>query len=225
MAKPDISTKRIAISKANAQMFGFVAAAVFIGIFCLFASKAVWDSNLYRAKVISAKQKAQKQLEKNVESYASLKESYNDFDKKNPNALNGNRDGGGDNDGTNSKLVLDALPSQYDFPALASSIEKIMADRSLKVSSISGTDDQINQQSNLSSESPKEVEIPFSFSISNANYGSVQQMVNALQLSIRPIVIDTMNISGGNDNMTVTITAHTYYQPAKNLDIKKQVVK
>lgn len=225
MAKPNISTKKIAISKANAQMVIVLAVACFITIFCLFASKAVWDHNSYQAKVIDAKQKANDQLDKNIEAYDELKNSYSKFDAKQTNVIEGNKDGTGDNDGSNSKIILDALPSTYDFPALASSIEKIMTDRGLKVGSITGTDDQINQQANVSSNVPKAVPIPFSFSIDGANYGSVQELIKALQLSIRPIVIDTMNFSGGNNNMTVTVTAHTYYQPSKNLNVTKKVIK
>lgn len=220
-----ISTKKIAISKANAQMVGFIAAACFVSIFCLFASKAVWDANFYRAKVVSKKQKAHDQLEKNIQNYDSLKGSYDDFNNRDPNAIGGSKNGGNDNDGTNSKLILDALPSTYDFPALASSIEKIMADRSLKVANISGTDDQVNQQSNTSSEAPKEVPIPFSFTINNANYTSVQQLVSALQKSIRPIVIDTLTVNGGGQDMTIIVNAHTFYQPAKNLNVKQELVK
>lgn len=225
MAVTEISTKRVAISKANAQTVAFVAGACFISIFCLFAAKSVWDHNMYQAKVISAKSKARNQLSKNIDAYESLKQSYDDFDSKSNNAIGGVKDGAGDNDGPNSKIILDALPSQYDFPALTSSIEKIMSDRGLTVGSITGTDDQVNQQNNLSSSSPKEVQIPFSFTINNASYESVQKMVGALQQSIRPIVIDTLNISGGNNNMTVTVTAHTFFQPAKNLNVTTKVVK
>ena len=225
MANKNITSKKVAISKSNAQVVTVVAVACFISVFCLFASKAVWDSNTYKAKVISVKQKAHNQLSQNVKSYDSLKASYEDFDNKPTNSIGGNRDGTGDNDGTNSKIILDALPSSYDFPALASSIEKIMADRSLKVGSITGVDDQVAQASNSSSSAPQAVPIPFSFTINNASYDSVQKLMDALGHSIRPIVVDTLNVSGGNNNMTITVTAHTFYQPAKNLDIKKQVVK
>lgn len=225
MAKKNITTKRVAISKANAQMVAIVAAACFISVFCLFAAKAVWSQDTYRAKVIKAKETAHKQLSTNVKTYSQLKQSYEKFDNTTTNAIGGNKDGGGDNDGSNSKIILDALPSTYDFPALASSIEKIMSDRGLKVTGITGTDDQVSQQTNASSNEPKTVVIPFSFTVDSADYGSVQKLVTALEHSIRPIVIDNLSLSGSNSKMTITVSAHTYYQPAKNLNIKKQVVK
>lgn len=225
MAKQEITTKKIAISKANAQMFVAIMVTCFITVFCLIASKSVWSHNVYLAKVISAKQKARTQLSDNLKSYEQLKEAYNDFESKDKNAIGGSRTGTGDNDGPNSKIVLDSLPSTYDFPALASSIEKIITDRGLKVSGITGTDDQVNQESNLSSSSPSPIPIPFSFTVDGANYASLQQVISALQLSIRPIVIDSINITGGGNQMTATVSAHTYYQPSKNIKIKMQDVK
>jgi hypothetical protein len=226
MAKtPQISTKRLAITKANAQMVGIVAIAAFITIFCLVASKAVFSQNRYQARVITAKEKAHKQLEQNIDTFSNLQTAYKAFDSTSTNVIGGNTNGTGDNDGSNSKIILDALPSTYDFPALTSSIEKVLADNNLKVTDITGTDDQLNQQGNSSSPTPKPVEMPFSFTVTNANYNSIGQLVTRLQQSIRPIQIDSIELSGGVNDMTATINAHTYYQPAKSVKITKQVVK
>jgi hypothetical protein len=225
MAAPKLSTKRLAISKSNAQMVAVVAVASFVTIFCLVACKTVFSQNRYQSKVISAKEKAHKQLQANLKAYGSLSTSYKIFDTKNPNVLGGNINGTGDNDGPNSKLILDALPSTYDFPALTSSIEKILADRGLRVGSITGTDDQVNQQSNPSSPTPQPVAIPFSFTVEGANYAALSQLTDALQHSIRPIQIQTIDLSGGANDMKATYTAQTYYQPAKSLKIEKKVVK
>ncbi|HVI60768.1 MAG TPA: hypothetical protein VM535_01285, partial [Candidatus Saccharimonadales bacterium] len=191
----------------------------------LFASKAVFSQTRYQARVISAKEKAHHQLEDNLDTYNKLAIGYKAFNSASPNVIGGNKDGTGQNDGPNSKIILDALPSSYDFPALTSSIEKILADSNLKVTSITGTDDQLNQQGNTSSPSPKPVEIPFSFTVANANYASVSKLVDRLQHSIRPIQIDSIDLSGGVNDMTVTVNAHTYYQPAKNVTITEKVVK
>lgn len=223
--KTMISTKRLAISKTNAQMVAIVGVASFVTVFSLVASKAVFSQNRYQARVTSAKQKAHSQLQQNIQNYGQLSDAYNKFNSATPNVIGGNAGGKGDNDGPNSKIILDALPSTYDFPALTSSVEKILASSGLKVSSITGTDDQVNQQGNTSSPSPQPVSMPFSFTVSNANYAAVSKLINTLQLSIRPIQIDSMELSGGNNDMTVTVNAHTYYQPAKSVTITKQVVK
>lgn len=224
MAKA-VSTKHVAIDKTNAQLVAIVAVAAFVTVFCLVAARAVWSQTRYQAKVVSAKEKANQQLKKNVTAFNSLVGAYNDFDKQPVNVIGGNAKGSGDNDGSNSKIILDALPSNYDFPALTSSVEKIITDQGLTVSSITGTDDQLNQQSNLSSPTPTAVTMPFSFTVSNANYASVSKLVDRLQKSIRPIQVDTLVISGGANNMTVSVSAHTYYQPAKSVSVVKKVVK
>jgi len=225
MAKINVTSKHIAIDKANAQIVGIVAAAAFISIFSLVAAKAVWSQNAYNSRVISAKEKAHQQLQKNLKAVNDLVVSYKAFDGTATNVIGGNAKGTGDNDGSNSKIILDALPPAYDFPALTSSLEKILTDRGLKISAMNGTDDQLNQQSNTSSPNPVPVPIPFTFTVSDANYASIQQLAQALQSSIRPIAIDTLDISGGTSNMSVTVTAHTYYQPAKSLKINTRMVK
>lgn len=225
MPKLHLSSKRTAISRANAQMVIVVAAASFVTVFSLVASKTVLSQNAYQSRVVKAKETAHQQLSKNITAANSLVASYNDFVSADTNSIGGLTKGTGDKDGDNAKIILDALPSSYDFPALASSLEKILTSQSLKVGSITGTDDQVNQEANISSPDPQAVPIPFSFTVSNANYGSVQQLVSTLEASIRPIQLDSLTLTGASSSMQVTVTAHTYYQPAKNLQIKKQVVK
>ena len=225
MIKPDLSTKRLAISKANAQMVGVVAAAAFVTVFCLIASKSVFSQNQYQGRVTEAKEVAHKQLQQNLAAFDSLVASYKQFDGKGTNVIGGTKNGNGDNDGSNSKIILDSLPSSYDFPALTSSIEKILNDRHLTVANISGTDDQLNQQGNQASATPQATPIPFTLGIKNANYASVQDLVKALQASIRPVQIDSLDLTGGASDMTLTVSAHTYYQPGKSVDISTKVVK
>jgi hypothetical protein len=223
--KLEASTKRLAISKANAQMVAVVAIACFVTIFSLFAAKAVLSQNSYRSKVISAKEKANDQLETNIAAFTSLSSSYKAFDNATTNVIGGLSSGTGDNDGPNSKIILDALPTTYDFPALTASLEKILDQRSFNVTSVSGTDDQVNQQGNISSVKPEPVEIPFSFTVENANYNAIKDLMSALGKSIRPIAVDAVDVTGSSDDLTVTVTAHTYYQPAKLLTIEKKTIK
>jgi len=225
MAKSEVSSKRVAIDKASAQMVAIIAASAFVTVFCLMASKQVLSQNQYNSRVMSAKQKAYNQLQDNINAFDDLQKSYKAFNSTSTNVIGGLADGTGDNDGSNSKIILNALPSTYDFPALTSSLEKMMTDRGLKVSSITGTDDQVNQQGNTESSSPEPVEIPFTFTITGANYKAVNELFKALQSSIRPFQVDKVDISGGENNMTVTVEAHTYFQPARSIQPTTKVVK
>lgn len=223
MANAAILTKRMAINKANTQMVIAVAAASFVTIFCLVASRAVLSQNAYQSRVTTAKEKANTQLKNNISAYSQLAQSYQAFVSKPTNIIGGNTNGSGDRDGDNAKIILDALPSSYDFPALTSSLAKIL--KGYNVSGITGTDDQVNQQINTSSGSPQPVSMPFSFSVDNLSYSSVGQLINTLQQSIRPLQIDSINLSGAAGSMTLTVNAHTDYQPGKSVSITKQVVK
>lgn len=222
---PETSLKRVAISKANAQIVIVVSVASFVTIFCLFAAKALFSQNSYQARVISAKEKAHKQLQTNLQNFTKLSASYTTFNSQNPNVIGGHSNGNSQNDGSNSQIILDALPDTYDFPALTSAVENVLTGAGLKVTSLTGTDDELNQQSNTSSPNPQAVSMPFSFTVDSASYSSVSRLIAKLQSSIRPIQIDTLELSGGTNNMTLTVSAHTYYQPSKAVSITQKEVK
>ena len=225
MVKNKQLSKRMIINKTNAQMVAIVAVASFVTVFCLLAANTVWSQNQYQARVTTVKEQAHKRLQEDVTAYQGLINHYQAFVSTATNVIGGVPSGTGDRDGDNAKIILDALPPSYDFPALVSTLAKVLADHNFKTTNISGTDDQISQQSNLSSPNPQPVSMPFSFTVSNTNYSSIGQLITTLQQSIRPIQIDSLDLSGGANTMTATVNAHTYYQPSKNLSITKKVVK
>jgi predicted component of type VI protein secretion system len=57
------------------------------------------------------------------------------------------------------------------------------------------------------------------------NYASIQKVVKAFEKSIRPIQVQTLQLTGSDQKMQMNITAQTYYQPEKTLNIKTEVVK
>src|SRR5689334_22008086 len=125
MATP-LSTKRIQVSKATATIVGTIAAAAFIAVFSLIASQALLSQRAYQSRVIAGKEKAKKQLEDNIKAVNVLSTQYKAFIGTSQNIIGGNPSGSGERDGDNARIVLDALPSKYDFPALAASLEKIL---------------------------------------------------------------------------------------------------
>ncbi len=223
MAKVKISAKQLQIDKANTQMVLAVAIASFVVIFSLVASKALLSQHSYQKRVIKEKNKAVKQLQENTEAVKSLVTSYQNFVSTPENVLGGNPAGKGDKDGDNAKIILDALPSKYDFPALATSLEKILTDQNYEIRSIVGTDDEINQQ-DTSSPTPAPVEMPFQITVSS-NYGSLKKLIQTLQDSIRPFQIQTIEFGGQDANLTIIINAKTFYQPSKNLNITTKEVR
>jgi Tfp pilus assembly protein PilO len=222
--KLQFSTKRLQISKANRAMITVIALSSFIVIFSLVASRALLNQRSYQSEVVDKQEQAKRQLSENIAATESLVAAYRQFTGRPTNILGGNPAGQGDLDGDNAKIILDALPSRYDFPALATSLEKILNDSNYTIDSIDGVDDELNQQANASSANPQPVDIPFELAVSG-NYPAMQDLLSVMQRSIRPLHINSLKFTGSDNSIKLSVSAKTYYQPEKNLDIRKETVK
>lgn len=218
------SVKHLAINKANTQVIIISGIAGFLTVLCLVSAYSYVGQISYLSKVTAKKEVASKQLKDNIVALNQLSSAYDVFQAEAINKIGGTATGTGQNDGRNAKIILDALPSSYDFPALTASIEKILTDRKLKVEAITGTDDEIVQQSAASSPDPKAVPMSFTFKFKEASFVQIQDAVKAINASIRPIQVETLTIETTLTGSSLEISAHTYYQPPKNLTIKKEKV-
>lgn len=218
------SVKRGLIDKSNTRIVVIVSAAVFAVIFSLVAAKTLFSQAVYQGKVISAKTDARKKLQADVKVAKTLHASYSAFVGATTNIIGGNSAGPTAQDGDNAKIVLDALPSRYDFPALTTNLEALVQDQQVDLTSIAGVDDEVAQSANISSSDPQAVEIPFQLSVTG-DYAKTQTLVGAFERSIRPIVVRSLDISAAQDKLTTSISAVTYYQPAKSLNTRTKVVR
>jgi hypothetical protein len=217
------STKRALIDKANTAVVVVVSVAAFLAVFSLVATKTLIGQAGYQNRVISAKRDAVNQLKADLSAVKTLNKSYDAFNSTTLNAIGGNPDGTSQKDGSNSKIVLDALPSAYDFPALTTSLEALLSGQNVKINTIAGTDDEVAQSTNQSSTTPEPIEIPFQLSIAS-NYDGIKNVIGVFERSTRPIQITTFDLSGDQNNLTLAVDARTYYQPAKALNINTKVV-
>jgi Tfp pilus assembly protein PilO len=210
------SKKHGLISKNNTRMFVILAVAGVILSFSLVSSITLIKRMNYQAKVINERTKVQKQLKDNLSAVDSLLAAYKNFDSAAESVI-------GTSD-SNSKIVLDALPSKYDFPALATSLENLLVTGGFSDINITGSDNEATAEQN--STTPKPIEIPFTIS-AKGTYANLQTLIGNLQRSIRPFKILKLDItaSANADSMNFTISAVTYYQPEKNLDIPLKEVK
>lgn len=220
----EASSKRLAISKASMQMVIVMSVASFLVIFGLVAANYLWGLKSYQSRVINADQSADSTLKADVSAENQLINSYKKFVNQPTNVIGGSStQTGGSNNGNNATIVLDALPSSYDFPALTTTISKLLQSENLSISSIGGTDDSASVNSSATS-NPQAVSMPFSFSVDNANYTTIQSLLTEMERSIRPISIDSINISGADSSMSVTVSAHTYFQPPKKFEIGSETI-
>ncbi len=223
MAKSILSHHSL-VEKANKSLVIVISIAVFLVVFSLVAMKSLISQASYQSRVISQQKKSLKILKANTKAADELKTSFKAFDDATQNAIGGLRDGTTSKDGSNAKIILDALPSTYDFPALITNIETLFAGKSVKLLAVSGTDNELQQASTQASANPTPVPIPFEISF-EGDYAKVQEMIIALEKSIRPVKILSMDISGGQEKLTVQMKAESVYQPTKKFNVTKTVVK
>lgn len=215
------------IGKATHSAIVVVAVTTVVVVFCLVSAKALLVQGAYQRRVVNAKHATVAQLKKNIDAANTLTKQYDSFDNSNPNSIGGKSDVPDNTpppDGKNSRIVLDALPASYDFPALISSLSKLLDMDGIKNGSIGGSDQPASFTSQPSS-SPKPVtltQIPLG---GTSTYAGIQALVKDLERSIRPFDVTALQFSGGETNMSLTLSMNTYYQPAKTITLESKEVK
>lgn len=212
------STKREQVDKDKTMIFAIMSVAAIVTIGSLVIAKGFFSQGNYLRKVGAQKEEAVQQLEKNREAVQSLTEAYDAFAGQNPNLLGGDPGSTADRGGTNADLVLDALPSKYDFPALASSIERLLT--GYDVQGIAGVDDSLTQQG-AAGTGP--VEIPFTVEV-RSDYDGFRELIGSFNKSIRPFHLSRLELTGSNASLNVSIQAKSFYQPEMGLQITEETV-
>jgi hypothetical protein len=231
--KPSI--KHVQINKANNLIFIVVALSALVVSFSLVSAKTLLGQSSFQHKVLKEKNTAIKDLKDNIEAANTLKTQYDTFENANPNILGGqggtNVNSTGSSDGDNAKIVLDALPASYDFPALTSSLEKIIENDHLTVQGISGTDNTqtINNPTGTTSTASttpgSSQTLPFTVTI-QTDYNSSLNLVKDFERSIRPVDVTGITMSGRSSSLNISMQAVTYYQPSVSLQIgQKEITK
>jgi hypothetical protein len=215
MAKFNLRTsiKHLQIDKANSMVVIASAVTAAIVVFSIVACVSLGKEMAYKNKVINLRNKANKQLVTNIGSVSTLITAYQTFEDSSESVI-----GTADN---NSIVVLDALPSKYDFPALVTSLGFLITNSGSKIGSITGTDNEASATQD--SISPKPIEMPFQIN-ATGSFITIQKLISELELSIRPIQISSLTLSGSDSNLQAAVTAKTYYQPEKQIGIQQNVV-
>lgn len=227
--KLHITSKKLQINKAQSTIIIILASTVALSIFCLVSAKQLWSQAGFQRQVINAKRDAANALKADVMAAGQLTNRYNTI-FNNPsstrNVLSGKNTASTQAqppDGDNARIVLDALPTGYDFPALISSLTKILNDNHIINPGISGSDQATTADDTPSAE-PEPVPIQLTIS-GTGNASSVKRLIRDLERSIRPFDITNLQLRGSDAVMSVSINLKTYYQPAKSLTIGTKVIK
>lgn len=198
-------SKRQLIEKSSTTIVLSTALAAIILSFSVVMMNFMWSLSGHYNRVVSEKSKASKILEQNVDNIEQLQANFTIFEA-------------GD---VKSTTVLDALPSKYDFPALATTVESLVADTGLTMNSFGGSD--IETQAIQSQTVPSPVELNFTLTVTG-NYKNIQKLVDHLDRTIRPMKITRFELRGSDESMRATMSIITYYQPATNLEVETRTI-
>jgi hypothetical protein len=218
MAEKKVSIKHLQIDKNQSTMLAVIAVAVVVVVFSLFATKSMITKAFYQKRALHARQDVAATLKSNYTAAQTLFTQYKNFANQDPNILGGTVGGSTNLDGQNAVVVLDALPSTYDAPALATSVEKIMSGRNITINSLTITDDPTTN-SDTPQTTPKPKSITFSFE-GTTNFAGGAQLLQDFERSIRPFDINTLEISGTDTQLKLSVGMTTYFQPAKSLNLQ-----
>jgi hypothetical protein len=222
-----VSQKKLKIDKANTTMLVTLAIASFVAVFSLVSIKDLLSQYAYQKRVSSAQETTISDLHQDQSDANQLIASYSSFIAQSPNVLGGSSQGGsGSNSENNAQIILDALPTSEDVPAAVAEIEDIFNSQGLGLNDLtsSSTSTPAPTSSAASSSGSAVADIPFSLSTSGSTQ-AVESILNALEISIRPLQAQTLTLSGTDSDLQVTIGGQTYYQPSTNLSISSEVVK
>lgn len=211
------SIKHLQIDKNQSTMLSVIVVAIVVSVFCLVATKSMVTKGLYQRRALHARQKVVSTLKTNYDSAQTLVKQYQNFATADPNILGGSVGGNSNLDGDNPRIVLDSLPSKYDAPALASSVEKVMLGRGITIDSLTITDDPTGN-SDLPLQNPIPKPVLFSFG-GTTSFGTGALLLQDFEHSIRPFDVNTLELSGTDSVLKVTANMTTYFQPAKSLDL------
>lgn len=220
MPKINTSFKHVQIDKANTVVVIVVAVAAFVLVFTGFAVNALLAQRSYQVRVIDKKETAREQLDENIEAVDRLESAYQAFIATSENAIGGVSEGSGERDGDNARLVLDSLPGRYDYPALVTSVEKILNSEDVTINEITGVDEEIAQQDKRG-DAP--IEMPYVVEVSG-DYDAINELIVAFERSIRPFHVNTVELSGDDDTLNLALQAHSYYQPEKRFEVESEPV-
>ena len=220
-------SKQSQIDSSSKKMIIYASVATFLFFFTLVSGRTLLSKMNYQNRVINAKNTALNNSMKDVAINDSLISAYNSFIRTPTNLLGGSSTGSGSIDGNNAKLILDSMPSEYDFPALATSLQKLLNSTGVNIGNLSGSDSSVGVTTSLpgqnSLSSTGAVSMPFSFSVTGT-LDSVNKTLAIFESSIRPFQFSKISISGGNNNLTLDAKAETYYLPAEAFSVTKSGV-
>lgn len=228
MAVNDVAIrKRTQIAQANRTMFIWIAIASALVGMAVVVSIFLAQRLIYTEKVLAAKQETVTNLDSNLKVVDTLKNDIKALDAN--AALLSVR--ANDTDQA-LQVVLDALPSEANSLALGASLQnKLLVNsgasgftlESLQVKPVSGIESLSSGTTVDASASPSDNTISFTFSV-KGDQEALKNVLANLERSIRTINVTHIGLETRSSQLTMSVQAVAYYQPATTIQLTQKTV-
>ena len=228
MDKNILGKKTQIISINNLRVIS-TSIAVFIVIFCFFAIKSLYSEGQYQNRVIAAQKKTLDVLNSDLSSVKNIESAYKAFNSNlEQNIIGGNTTVTTGNNGDNSKIILDALPTNIDVPAWSLNLNNLNLLLGQPPSFITLDPKSVAIDQAIVSPSFKPVPIPIALAGSFAsNPDNIGNIFDSIYKSIIPIKIISVSItasSAGKPSL-ITFTGSSNYQAPYKFSTSTEIVK
>jgi hypothetical protein len=220
--------KRSQIAKANKTMFIWIAVASALVGSALVVSFFLAQKAMFNEEVLSLKQQTVSNLNNNNEVASVLEGKIKVLDTNQALILTKANEGD-----QAIQVILDALPSDGNSLALGASIQNklltgvpgLIAVESLTVDPIVGIESFTDETTvDASAEGESVNQVTFHLSL-KASQDAVKTILKNFERSIRLITITSLQIESQIDGDLVTIQGKAYYEPAKSIELRTEVLK
>lgn len=222
--------KRTQIASANRVMFAWVAGVSVIFGFALVASIFLTKLMFFNEKVLQEKSKTIATLSLNNKNISKLEQQVR--------VLNTNQaliSSMAEPDAQAVQVVLDALPSDANSPALGASIQtKLVGNipglilETFQINPVAGIESLSTSGSSIdastSGSSDTLGEITFALSVYGTD-DALRQLLTNFERSIRTIHVTSLKFESHDELRALTINAKAFYQPKRVIELKDKTVK
>ena len=214
--------KRQQIKDSSKAMFLWVAGMSVVVGFALVISWFLWQQIAFKTKIVSAKTETVQILDNNITAAQELRGNIRVLETN--TALN---DAKADEDDNALQVILDALPSEANSLALGSSLQQELARgiSGLSIETLTVSPAGTELSADDTDDDAGENQIKFRLAVVSRSIDAHKELLERFESSIRVIDIDNLEFERNSDTYTMTLDAHAYYQPARQIELVEEEVR
>lgn len=202
-----MATKRDKLAGNNLIIVLLMVTLLVVGITAL-VGRSLITSIARDTKVVSAKAKAEKQLEENLVNAPKLVEAYQGL-------------------GAQGQVLADALPTTSDLPSLLVTYENIATQSGVRLNSI-GSDVSTASTAPTSGAPGSFASVPQTYDLNftfDGSYAGLAKLFTAMELSARPMRVTNVTLQGSGSALSGNVSVQTYFQDKAELPIGTETIK